>query len=599
MVLVAAGASVSCAVALNGCGEPLSSDCATSHTCVDNDAASVDGTTDGLVTVDGNGFADVDAAQDGSSIDAPMEATVSCDAATAITCNGQCVDSTQPAHCGSCMNVCTAPTHGQATCTAPSTCGITCDTTYHACNGACLPDSNEPSMDACVVSDALGVFVSPTGSDTIGCGTKAAPCQTIGKGLTVAKAAGKRTYVCEGTYNEQLVVDATLDNIKVFGGFSCAGNTWAYDVNKKPKVLLSAGGYAMIVSTPTSALFEDFAFEAKSAMTAGESSVAIFAKNAMGVVLRRVSVKAGNGVAPAAAVGAANNYSGTMAPDGGAPSGTGRGPAGAITCTDGTSSAGGLGGDVATVGMTQVPHDGDNGTWNPTGTTSTGQDGLGGHGGQFSCATNSDPGANGAAGTAGPGATTAGSLDATGWHASPGGAATYGKPAQGGGGGGAKATPATGGGGGGAGGCGGGAGAAGQGGGASVAVLSFHSAVTLDTCVVTTGNGGAGGAGGAGQNGQGGGAFATTGAYCQGNYGGNGGGGGGGGGGAGGVSVGVLYSMTAPTLTSTMITPGSLGAGGAGGSGGIGGTNALGTGAAGAPGNVGPAGTTAQTLAVP
>ncbi len=576
-----------------GCGAIYGSvdDQCTNHNC---DAADASG--DGFSSGDGAGDAGgeggggdaTDGQADGAS-DASPDTSVSCDAATAITCNGQCVDSTQAAHCGSCTNVCAAPAHGQSTCTAPSTCGFTCDATYHACNGACLPDSNEPSMDACVVSDALGVFVAPTGSDTTGCGTKASPCQTIGKGLTVAKAAGKRTYVCEGTYNEQLVVDSTLDGAKVFGGFACG--TWTYDANKKPKVLLSAGGYAMIVSTPTSALFADFAFEAKSAQSAGGSSVAIFAKNAVGVVLRRVSVTAGNGVA-VAAVGPASNYSGAAAQDGSMPTGSSGGPGGVAACTDGTSSSGGVGGSV----VSMVPGNGATGGWNPVG---GGADGLGGQAGTTFCGAGAHPGANGDGGTAGTGATTAGALDANGWHPSPGGAGTYGKPAQGGGGGGAKATPATGGGGGGSGGCGGGAGAAGQGGGASIAVLSFHSAITLDTCVITTGNGGAGGAGSAGQNGQGGGAFAGGVGFCQGNYGGNGGGGGGGGGGAGGLSVGVLYSMTAPTVTATTYALGSAGGQGAAGSGGNGGTNALGTGTSGAPGNAGVAGAAAQTQSTP
>ena len=180
-------------VAIAACSSPLGPTCGVDFNCADDAAA--DGVAADGMTGDGAGDANgdqstTDGGGDGPS-DAPMETTVSCDASTAITCNGECVDSTQPAHCGSCTNVCTAPTHGQATCTAPSTCGITCDATYHACNGNCLPDSNEPSMDACVVSDALGVFVAPTGSDTTGCGTKALPCQTIGKGLAVAKVAGK------------------------------------------------------------------------------------------------------------------------------------------------------------------------------------------------------------------------------------------------------------------------------------------------------------------------------------------------------------------------------------------------------------------------
>lgn len=505
--------------------------------------------------------------------------------ATSITCNGQCVDPAQPAHCGSCTNVCTAPTHGQATCTAPSTCGFTCDATYHACNGACLSDANEPSTDACVVSDTFGVFVAPNGSDSAAC-TKAAPCQTIAHGMTVAKAANKRTYVCEGTYAEQLVVNSGLDGTKVFGGFACG--TWAYDASKKPRVAPAGVGYALVVDT-ASAQFTDVAFEAIAAQSAGESSVTIFAKNATSVVLRRSTVTAGNGQAGTNA-GAGSNYSGGTAQDGSAPNGAQGGPGGVAACTNGDSSFGGNGGN----GVSGAGSTGGTGGWSPVG---TGADGAGGTGGVAFCSTNAHPGSNGAGGTSGLAPASSGVLDATGWHSSGGGAGSAGKPAQGGGGGGGTTTPATGGSGGGAGGCGGGSGAGGLGGGASIGVLSFRSAVTLDTCVVTLGNAGKGGDGGTGQTGQGGGARGNV--ACSGGYGGNGGGGGGGAGGAGGISVGVLYTMTAPTVTSSTITPGSAGAGGAAGGGGTGGSNGLGTGTSGAPGAPGPTGTAAQTLASP
>ena len=543
-------------VAIAACSSPLGPTCGVDFNCADDAAA--DGVAADGMTGDGAGDANgdqstTDGGGDGPS-DAPMETTVSCDASTAITCNGQCVDSTQPAHCGSCTNVCTAPTHGQATCTAPSTCGITCDATYHACNGNCLPDSNEPSMDACVVSDALGVFVAPTGSDTTGCGTKALPCQTIGKGLAVAKVAGKRTYVCEGTYNEQLVVDATLDGAKVFGGFACG--TWTYDANRKPKVLLSAGGYAMVVSTPTSALFEDFAFEAKSAMTAGESSIAVFAKSAMGVVLRRCNVTAGAGVAGQDRTQGSPYAS--AAPNG--VNGTAVGGGTLVVNPACTLSTSGVGGGPAVSG--QDGTDGAPGSSNKGTMVACQSTGLGG-----------GPGAGGTSGADGAGASTWATFNSSGWSPSWGSSGGYGVVGQGGGGG-ASVDLSGGGGSGGAGGCGGAGGSAGTGGGSSITLLAFSSSVDVEMCTLTSNNGGRGGNGATGQVGQTGGTkgngFANA---CQAGKGGNGGSGGTGGGGSGGLSAGVVWLGTAPTVNGTAtpsaatlsgVTIGALGAGGTG-----------------------------------
>jgi hypothetical protein len=210
-----------------GCGSPAPSDCASNSSCGDDaatDAVIADGATGneggGADASDGGdgGLGDAD----GAVMDSPTESGLACDAG--IACNGQCVDPTQPTHCGSCSNVCPVPTNGAATCAMP-TCGIQCNTGFHACNGACLPDSDDPSADACVISDAFGVFVSPSGSDSNAC-TKTAPCATITHGISVAHAANKRIYVCAGAYAENVVINASSDGAQVFGGFDCSG--WAY-----------------------------------------------------------------------------------------------------------------------------------------------------------------------------------------------------------------------------------------------------------------------------------------------------------------------------------------------------------------------------------
>src|SRR5579859_5966628 len=58
--------------------------------------------------------------------------------------------------------------------------------------------SKAPSEEGCVVAEAYGIFVSPAGSDG-SAGTRSAPLATIGHGMDVAKAAGKRVYVCAGS----------------------------------------------------------------------------------------------------------------------------------------------------------------------------------------------------------------------------------------------------------------------------------------------------------------------------------------------------------------------------------------------------------------
>jgi hypothetical protein len=445
---------------------------------------------------------------------------------------------------------------------------------------ACDP-AQDPATTPCLVTETYGVFVSTAGSDTTGDGSRTNPYATVGKGLTAAKAAGKREYVCAGTYAETVTVDAAHDGVNVYGGFACA--TWTYATSNLVKVAPSAPGVALLVSALTTGMtIEDVTFVAMTAAGAGASSVAVFANGASNVVLRRVKATAGDGAAGASGTSgaSASNYNvGLVQSDPTIAGKTAMGEAGGLTqtcaglCMNSTASTGGKGGG----GDPAAPGNGNAGgpaiPANPTSfDNGAGGDGAGVMAIGAPCGSG-DQGATAADATGGGAATTYGALSATGWTPSAGQAGAVGGPGQGGGGGGGGKNSATGGGGGGAcGGCGGSGGGPGNGGGSSFAILSFNSTVSLDACTLVAGNGKNGGQGGAGQAGQLGGlggAPAAQGIGCGGGLGGTGGAGSGGGGGTGGLSVAVAYSGTAPTqingTTTSFGQPGTGGPGGAAG----------------------------------
>ena len=86
----------------------------------------------------------------------------------------------------------------------------------------------EPKDSPACVSDAVGVFVSPMGIDT-NPGTKQSPVKSIGKALSLV-GSKPRVYVCEGTYAEDVVLDASHDGVSIYGGWSCNG--WSYTGGK-------------------------------------------------------------------------------------------------------------------------------------------------------------------------------------------------------------------------------------------------------------------------------------------------------------------------------------------------------------------------------
>jgi len=514
------------------------------------------------------------------------EGGATCESTGGMICAGACVDAGDPMHCGSCGNACPGPPtgHGQPACAmgiatpgdggdaapgdAGSSCGLTCATGYHACAGDCTPNS-EPSAaaDPCVISEALGVFASPSGSDG-NPGTRSAPVATLGHAMDLAKAAGKRVYACGGTYAEQLVVDASRDGVNLYGGLDC--KTWAYDATQVAVVAPPSAGYALqLTALALGVTFEDAEFDARPAPVAtprgspGASSIAVFASGSTGVVLRRCKATAGlaafgtAGVAPMPFSGPAPSGSTGVIALGGAATAnpmcpTSVGGAGAPPAPNGSDGSDG----APLINGANINH----GVTGPDCTSGTG-----------------GAGAAGADEVAGVGASNWGTLSASGWTPSSGQPGHAGDVGQGGGGG-ASLDVRAGAGGGGAGGCGGPGGGGGSGGGSSIAVLAFHSSVDLDSCTLVASDAGNGGRGVAGLSGQAGGGPGKPpdADACPGGSGGAGGAGGPGGAGAGGLSAGIAWSGVPPTLDGGTVmsqtTLAGITLGRAGQAGGLGGT---------------------------
>jgi hypothetical protein len=527
---------------------------------------------------------------DGSSGNEGDGATCGVDASSVYCGSAGCVDTTSSAtNCGGCGNVCSGAADGGTgtpTCVGGQ-CGLLCPAGSHACDQTCLPNTDPPSSDACIVSNTFGTFVSSTGSDSAGNGTRQAPYATIGKGAAAAKAAGLiDVFVC-GSYAASVAVNATMDGRRIYGGFDCA--SWAWSASTKTSVAPAVQGPALTIAGLSSGVtFESFAFTSLSASASSASSVAAQISGSSGVLFNGCSFTAGTGMAglsftppttplptptPGISADSTDNNGGVTTPECKCP----------LTGVSSYGAPGGTGGAIPTSGGSGLPslsvNDGAGASALPPPPASCG---------------NGQPGTGGGPGQDAVAATTNASIVSGQWTPSGGGNGLPGATAQGGGGGGGGfATAGTpngnGGGGGGCGGCGGAAGTGGGGGGSSIAVLTLQSSVTFQSCALKTNAAGGGGAGASGQSG-------ATGAShgnspnngCQGGSGGTGGTGGAGAGGAGGVSVGVVYEgPMAPTLdsaTQAAISTGNAGAKGLGGN---------------SPSNDGLAGVNPATLAIP
>jgi hypothetical protein len=433
-------------------------------------------------------------------------------------------------------------------------------------DGSAMCDTTkEPREATCLVTEPYGVFVA-AGAAPGGVGTRASPVSSINAGIALASmqpvgGQPKHVYVCAGTYDESIVVDATRDAVSLFGGFECSD--WAY-TGPLPKLAPSTAAVPLTLTNLTSALFADIEIDALSGpatppatpSASGISSISVVASGSTGVEFRRAKIVAGNGQPGANGTLTPYGYPDAGTLNGNPGNGGTGGPAKSFVCPGGAVTIGGKGGNA------------------PTGSGDPGLPALDGGAGETSdlCFENMagpSVGANAGAATNGPGAASVGAFSASRWVPNVGSPGAAGGPGQGGGGGGAL--NGGGGGSGGAGGCGGAGGGAGGGGGASLAIASVDSEVVLHSVTLLCGAAGNGAAGVSGQPGQSqsgfGGVQGSSGA-CPGGRGGNGGAGGAGGGGAGGPSAGVLYEGPAPTLdlmTTANFVPGQAGAKGTGG----------------------------------
>ena len=467
--------------------------------------------------------------------------------------------------------------------------------------GSCDP-TKDPKDEPCLVDGVFGVFVSGTTGRDTAIGTKLDPVKTIAEGIAKAVQIGKaHVFVCNGTYAEQVSLDAQHDGIGLYGGFDCANDwKWAGDAGLAQVVGPNALYALRIDSTTKAVAIEDMTFTVPDAIGydgtgAGNSSIAAFVSNeSAGVTFRRVGLQAGAGAGGVDGGTPPTNLFSTNVADlqgNGADGGAG-GAAKDCRCKtlgDTQGGAGGVQGDPA--------GDGGAGTSTPLPVSSQTRNGAGGAGyddTNLGC-TVGRPGADGLAQADGGLGAPVGSLNGSGWAPGSGTDGLSAYPGQGGGGGGGG--QGGGGGGGGCGGCGGAGGPAGHGGGGSVALLLFNASVALGESHLVSAAGGAGGKGSAGETGGGGGSGGSN-VACGGGAGGSGAGGQGGGGGAGGVSVGILSNAASHATVDgqTSFMAGAAGTGGAPGVGGAGGAVGTAHAPSGSAGTKGADGVAQQTL---
>lgn len=399
-----------------------------------------------------------------------------------------------------------------------------------------------PSASPCVLHESLGVFVAESGADGND-GSRLRPFATLRRGLEVAKASGRRVYVCAGQYREANV--QLLEGVSVIGNLTCDTREWGVGT-ARATISTSESPAVRAKSVRAETRIEGVEIVAPAGSAPGASSIGLLAEDAGGLhfVNARVAASAAaagldgaeapqmpetpqmfNGMPSAAPVVCTEGALGTFQCPGSL-----RAPGGAGECAVAgvrfATNPGGGGGRSATHmydaldGMQRVqgiilinnerPYMANENGAASTATKATNVGARAVYGNarfalEPTSYTVAQPGGEGAAGADGANGGI-GTFSVNGYQPGDGSQGTDGAPGQGGGGG-AGVAPLPhhailnrfrtgyGGAGGGAGGCPGLAGGVGTGGGASVAVLSFASTIRFEATSLEAGPGGRGGRG--------------------------------------------------------------------------------------------------------
>lgn len=429
--------------------------------------------------------------------------------------------------------------------------------------------------DPSELTNELGVFVSPSGAENAD-GSLEHPVASIQAGIDLGKKAGKRVYVCTGTYREALTI---ADSISVIGGLDCSGEKWRTGAPRtRLEAPTSPAVRAADIISPTR--LDNLDIVAPDATAPSASSIGMVITHAKALVISGSKISAGN---------AANGVDGTE----------GTQLVTSATATGGYSTNAGSCNDVGRceynqgwINLAVVAQGGTNQCEGAPGHAAE-SGGRGGEGGLWQVieransyfevyrddhylATMGVKSLSSAAGADAPDAANAaplGTFGPEGYAPSNGTPGSDGAPGKGGNGGDGRRpdptlNPATnpgvrgvwrgfGGAGGGAGGCPGLAGTPGTGGGASIAAIVIDSTTTFENSELSAGRGGDGGKGTFGSMPTAGGAagFALTindgNAFLLGQPGGRGGAAGVSGNGSSGPSLGIAHVGTAPTLAGT------------------------------------------------
>lgn len=418
-----------------------------------------------------------------------------------------------------------------------------------------------------------GIFMTPSGNDATGDGSRANPFASIAKAADVAKTHTGHVFACEGAYAaDEAFVPA---GVSIHGGFACelgwSKGTARTVLSGKP------GKIALRIAGNGESVVEDVDVIAPDATEPGASAIAVFVQNAT-ITFTRSSFTAGAGAKGADAVFSSNTEGPSVASDP-----LIKGEDGHNACLGGAlgnlgaegranpfalSAKGGTGG----IGLEAKGEKGEDGQIL--------FDAISGLGGAGAGATTCLPGLNGHNGNDGDVGTAAkgnGAISYHGYVGVAGGQGKIGSDGQGGGGGGGAKGKlncyGASGGGGGAGGKGGLGGEGGRAGGSSFALAVVNAKITFANVVLASAAGGAGGSGAPGANGgvggYGGAAGGTGGnagvtVSCNGGDGGAGGKGGEGGGGHGGHSAAIAFVGDKPSEAGLTSKLGAAGIGGGG-----------------------------------